>query len=203
MKHSPAPLLSVALAFALACAVLVSGASAARADAGSCSLSEAASKHEPAQPAASEAQKPNPYVAPTAPTDAALAGLKPNPYASLTVVPSRQSATSHRAEWIVGGLGATALVGGIVTNVMARNRMSDCGHLADQGQLSSASNACDSAHTYVLASRTLFVVAGAAALLDGLLIWRDAAFTKASGEGNSLSLMVYPGGGGLMTHGRF
>jgi hypothetical protein len=103
----------------------------------------------------------------------------------------------------VGGTGAAALVGGIVTNIMARNRLEDCGHLAKQGEPTSASSACGSAKTFVLVSHTLFVVAGAAAILDGLLIWRGTASTKASDEANSVSLMWYPGGGGLMTHGRF
>jgi hypothetical protein len=79
---------------------------------------------------------------------------------------------SHLTEWVIGGVGAAALVTGIVLNVKARSKMDDCSSLSSQGLDKSANSACDSARPLAYTSYALFGVTAAAAIVDSILLIR-------------------------------
>jgi hypothetical protein len=131
--------------------------------------------------------RPEPVAAP--PTVTARAGAR-----EPSSAPSAMGAT----EWVIAGVGAAALVAGIVFNVGARSKMSDCRSLADQNKLTAARDACDAAKPFAYTSYGLFGAAGAAAVLDLVLV-----LSKPSGSDEKVGLSVVPGGAALTLGGRF
>jgi len=106
--------------------------------------------------------------------------------------------------WVVGGVGVAALTTGIITNIIARNDMSTCTSQADKGNLASAKSACDSAKPAAYTSYAMFGVAGAAAVVEGVLLYRVwAGGGGDSSADTSVSLGWLPGGLSLSARGRF
>jgi hypothetical protein len=151
-----------------------------------------------------------PVVTPTTPTVAKPApvtepplDLKPTPPPSepVLVEKSRHGSDSMSAlklaPWIVGGVGVVSLATGVVLNVAARNKMSDCRELAqDDARREAATAACDDAKPRAYASYALFGVAAAAAITDGVLLF----LTHEPGERR---LAASPLPGGALLSGRF
>jgi hypothetical protein len=100
-------------------------------------------------------------------------------------------------EWIIAGVGAAALVAGVVFNVGARSAMSDCRALAMGNKITEARDACDRAKPFAYLSYGLFAAAGAAAIIDVTLVLGKNQPVERVG------MMVVPGGAGLSAVGRF
>jgi hypothetical protein len=105
--------------------------------------------------------------------------------------------------WVVGGVGVAALATGIITNIIARNDMSTCNSQAADGNLATAKSACDSAKPAAYTSYAMFGVAGAAAVVEGVLVYRIWSSGAASSGDTSVSLGWLPGGLSLSARGRF
>jgi len=112
---------------------------------------------------------------------------------------------SHTTEWIVGGVAGAALVGGIVTNLVARSKMSACQADANNGNYLTANGECNSARTPAYTSYVLFGVAGAGIALDAVLILlhRHSEESSSGGDDSSVGFMLLPGGGGISARGHF
>jgi hypothetical protein len=109
----------------------------------------------------------------------------------------------HILEWAIGGVGVAALTVGIVTNIVARNYMSDCNAKAkNTATLPQAESACNSAPPYAYTSYAMFGIAGAAAVAEGILLYRLWSSSESSSD-TSLSLGWMPGGLSLSARGRF
>jgi len=134
---------------------------------------------------------PPPPPAPESPRAAPTVTASAAPPAS---APSAMGAT----EWVIAGVGAAALVAGVVFNVGARSKMSDCRSLADQNKLTAARDACDAAKPFAYASYGLFGAAGAAAVLDLVLV-----LGKPSSSDERVGMALVPGGAALTFGGRF
>jgi hypothetical protein len=115
---------------------------------------------------------------------------------SAPVEPAHESAMGTR-EWVIAGVGAAALVAGVVFNVGARSAMSDCRELAKGHNFSGARDACNRAKPFAYLSYGLFVAAGAAAIVDVTFVLGKQTPVEHMG------LLVVPGGGGLAASGRF
>lgn len=115
--------------------------------------------------------------------------------------PSEPRSSYHILEWSVGAAGVVALTVGIITNIMARSSMNTCNNKADVGALAQAKSACDSAKTEAYTSYAMFGVAGAAAVVEGILLYR--LWSKSDSSDTSLSLGWTPGGLTLGARGRF
>lgn len=107
--------------------------------------------------------------------------------------------------WVVGGVGVAALTTGIITNIIARSDMSTCNSKADSGDLAQALSACNSAKPVAYTSYAMFGVAGAAAVAEGVLLYRVWAKSGGgdSSDDTSVSLGWLPGGLSLSARGRF
>ena len=106
--------------------------------------------------------------------------------------------------WIVGGVGVAALTTGIITNIIARGDMNTCNSEADAGHLATAKASCDSAKPAAYTSYAMFGVAGAAAAIEGVLLYRLwAGGSSDSSADTSVSLGWLPGGLSLSARGRF
>jgi hypothetical protein len=110
---------------------------------------------------------------------------------------------SHTAEWIVGGVAVAALAGGIVTNLVARSKMSSCQADANHGLLATANSECNAARPMAYTSYALFGVAGAGIALDAVLIILHRTGGESSDDDSSVGFMLLPNGGGLSARGRF
>lgn len=104
---------------------------------------------------------------------------------------------SRIAAWVVGGVGVAALATGIVTNILARNDMDTC------NSKGGPNSACDSAKTAAYTSYAMFGVAGAAAAVEGVLLYRIWARGRSASGDTSVSLGWMPGGVSLSARGRF
>lgn len=100
-------------------------------------------------------------------------------------------------EWVIAGVGAAALVAGVVFNVGARSKMNDCRSLAGENRLAAARDACDAARPFAYTSYALFGAAGVAAVADLVLIWGRRNETE------RLAVAPLPGGLALSWGGRF
>jgi outer membrane biosynthesis protein TonB len=109
---------------------------------------------------------------------------------------------SHLIEWIVGGVGAAALVGGIATNLAARSKMSTCEAEATKGRLDTANKQCNAARPLAYTSYALFGVAALGAAVDATLLL-VRGISSSSSDDSSVGLMLLPGGGGLSARGKF
>lgn len=148
---------------------------------------------EPVPPEPTPEVKPEPIEPPPMP--------KPEKPVRISTEPSEPSSSHHILEWSVGGAAVVALTVGIITNVMARNSMDTCNSEANRNNLASAKSACDSAKTKAYTSYAMFGVAGAAAVAEGILLYR--LWSKSDSSDTSLSLGWTPGGMTLGARGRF
>jgi hypothetical protein len=143
-----------------------------------------------ASPAASTtapplAPRPAPAPAPTIESDA-------QPHHRLSLM-ARMGTT----EWVIAGVGAAALVSGVVFNIGARAQMSDCRDMARANNIVGARDACDRASPFAYTSYALLGAAVAAAIADGVLIWTKPA------PNSTMSMVPLPGGGMLAASGHF
>lgn len=116
--------------------------------------------------------------------------------------PKEAPSSNHILEWSIGGVAVAALTVGIITNVLARNSMDSCNSKADRGDLAQAKSSCDSAKTEAYTSYAMFGVAGAAAVVEGILLYRLWSKSDSS-DSTSLSLGWTPGGLTVGARGRF
>jgi tetratricopeptide (TPR) repeat protein len=136
-------------------------------------------------------------VAPIAP----LAGT-PSP------APEGPAASPHphrTAGLVVGGGALVALGAGVVLNVMARSKMSDCFSQWKAKMSSSALDTCDDAKPLAYGSYALFGVAGAAAVVGGVLLLWTPEPGGASDDAPEVALApaLLPGGAALVASGHF
>jgi hypothetical protein len=112
---------------------------------------------------------------------------------------------SHTWEWVVGGVTVAALVGGVVTNLIARAKMDTCRTDANNGLYATANDECDAARPMAYTSYALFGVAAAGAALDTILIIlnRSGGESSSGGDEAMVGPLLLPNGGGLVARGRF
>jgi hypothetical protein len=159
------------------------------------------------EPAATEpgatAENPEEGVAPPPEKPEKPLPIEPPPY--VTERAGGGGSASRLLVWVVGGVGVAALGTGIITNIIARNDMDTCVKKADGGYLAQAKAACDSAKPAAYTSYAMFGVAGAAAVVEGILLYR--VWSRSSGgessDDTSVSLGWLPGGLSLSARGRF
>lgn len=115
-----------------------------------------------------------------------------------------EAAPSHTWEWVVGGATVAALVGGIVTNLVARAKMDTCKTDAKNGLYATANDECNAARPMAYTSYALFGVAAVGAALDTVLIILNRRGGESTvEEGYTYGLLLLPNGGGLTARGRF
>jgi hypothetical protein len=114
-------------------------------------------------------------------------------------------APSHTLEWIVGGASVAALLGGVVTNFIARAKMDTCRTDANNLQFAKANEECNAARPMAYTSYALLGVAAAGLALDTVLIILKRTGDGDSGDDDSdtVGFLLVPGGGGLTARGRF
>jgi hypothetical protein len=118
---------------------------------------------------------------------------KPRP-----VEPVAQEGTGMgTTEWIIAGVGAAALVAGVVFNVGARSAMEDCRTLAETKNIAGAREACDRGKRFAYLSYGLFGAAGAAAILDLTLVLSKRPAVETVG------VVLVPGGATVAARGTF
>ena len=151
-------------------------------------------EHEAASAPVATPVVPRPAPASEPPID-----LKPAPSSEPALVERAPAPSSGGAmkvvPWVVAGAGVAALATGIVLNVSARGKMSDCRSLAAAGKLDDSNSACDAAKPRAYTSYALFGVAAAAAIADGILLLM-------SDDKKSSSVSAAPLGDGAMVTGR-
>jgi hypothetical protein len=146
------------------------------------------------EPATTEAQ-PEVPVAPPKPEK--RIPIEPPPY--VTEPSGGGLGGHHLAEWIVGGVGVAALTTGIILNIVARSDMSTANSTADYTK---SNDAWNSAKTEAYTSYAMFGVAGAAAAVEGWLLYR-LWFGGDRSADSAVSLGWVPGGVSLNARGRF
>jgi len=153
------------------------------------------------------AEAPAAAATPEPPQDALTPPPEPKPADIVQRPPEPEpepEAPSHVVEWVVGGVAVGALVGGIVTNLIARAKMDTCRTDSTNGFYSRANTECDAAKPMAYTSYALLSVAGIAVAADAvLLIVRGVRSSSSSEEDSSVGLMLLPGGAGLSARGRF
>ncbi len=106
-------------------------------------------------------------------------------------IDEKPAATNYRtAAWIVYGGAGVALVGGLITNLMARSKMDTCNSLykKDPSNISPAEAACSDAKPLAYMSYGLFGLGAAAAVVGTVLVLRPT-------ESSEVALNLSPGGG--------
>jgi len=149
------------------------------------------------EPAPAE-EKPEPITPPPVEEPPARP-VRHEPVTGVTERVGGPGGSHHILEWSVGGAAVVALTVAIVTNVMARSDMTTANNAKDYN---SANSAWDSAKTEAYTSYAMFGVAGAAAAVEGFLLYRLWSHSDSSSD-NSLSLGWTPGGLTLNARGRF
>jgi hypothetical protein len=110
----------------------------------------------------------------------------------------------HTLEWVIGGASAAALVGGIVTNFIARAKMDTCRTDADNGFLKKANSECDAARPMAYTSYALLSLAAAGIATDAVIIYlKRRGGGSDSDEEAYLAPVLLPGGAGVLARGRF
>jgi hypothetical protein len=133
--------------------------------------------------------------------------------------PEPEGPPSRVLEWTIGGVAGVALLTGIVLNLAARGKMSNCENDATVRdadgnliRLGTANEECNAARPLAYTSYAMFGVAAAAAVTDALvLILRNSGSSSSSygdeasdySDEPSFGFVVLPGGGGLTARGRF
>jgi hypothetical protein len=160
---------------------------------------------EPTPPAETAAEEPIPEPTP----DVLTPPPEPKPADVVQRQPEPQpepEAPSHKLEWVIGGASAAALVGGIVTNLIARAKMDACRtDAASDDTLGRANDECNAARPMAYTSYALFGVAAAGVVTDAVLLILHRRRGEASYEDDdaSMGFLLLPGGGGLTARGRF
>ncbi len=167
----------------------------------------AAAQAAPAvDPAPLPAEPPTETVATEPPPDVLTPPPAPKPadvaYES-TEPETEPEVRSRKLEWIIGGVSVAALVGGIVTNVIARAKMDTCRTDAGNGLLDTALEQCNAARPMAYTSYALFGVAAAGIATDAVLLILRRDRSDDSDEQASIGFLPVPGGGGLLARGRF
>jgi hypothetical protein len=106
-------------------------------------------------------------------------------------VAEQPSPTDYRmAAWIVYGGAGFALVGGLITNLMARSKMDTCNSLyrKDPNNIGTAEPACSDAKPLAYLSYGLFGLGAAAAVVGTVLVLRPT-------ESSEVSMSLMPEGG--------
>ena len=149
----------------------------------------------PTEPAATE---PQPEVPLAPPKPERRSPIEPPPHVN---EPSGGGwlGGHHLAEWIVGGVGVAALTTGIILNIVARSDMSTANGATDYNK---SNDAWNSAKTEAYTSYAMFGIAGAAAAVEGWLLYR-LWFSDERSTDSSVSLGWLPGGVSLNARGRF
>ncbi len=101
--------------------------------------------------------------------------------------------------WVVTGVGAAALVSGVLLNLSARGKMDDCRSLAKQGSLAAAGSACDDAKPRGYASYALIGLAAAALAADVVILLSGTEHPTEP----ALSLAPTAGGAAAVWRARF
>jgi tetratricopeptide (TPR) repeat protein len=109
--------------------------------------------------------------------------------ASESVTATSPAANSYRtAAWILYGGAGAALVGGLVTNLLARSKMDTCRTTYVDSGRSAAESACSDAKPLAYVSYALFGVSAAAAVVGTVLVLHPT-------ESSEVALNVLPQGG--------
>ncbi len=130
--------------------------------------------------------------------------------------PEPEAPPSRKLEWVIGGASAAVLLGGVVFNLAARSKMSNCqndaavtdGH-QNPTRLGTASDECNAARPLAYTSYVMFGVAAAGAVTDALLLILRGSSSSGSSSGPTddtpppVGLLPLQGGGGLVARGRF
>jgi hypothetical protein len=124
--------------------------------------------------------------------------IEPPPHVTQPVPEARES--SRIAEWIVGGAAVAIFAGAWIPNFMARSDMSKANSTTDVNVSRSAWN---SAKTEAYWSYALFGVAGAAAVVEAVLLYRLYSNGSDSSSDTSVGMGWTPGGLTLSARGRF
>jgi hypothetical protein len=146
---------------------------------------------------------------PTTPTEPPPDVLTPPPLPKPAEVVHKEpepepEAPSHTMEWIVGGASIAALLGGVVTNFVARAKMDTCRTDANNLQYAKANEECNAARPMAYTSYALMGVAAAGLALDTVLIILKRTGGDSGGDDSgNVGLILVPGGGGLTARGRF
>ena len=137
----------------------------------------------------------------------------PPPAVTKRPEPEPERPISRTPEWVVGGVAAATLVTGIILNVEARNKMSNCQTDATRtdangnpNRLGAANSECEAARPLAYWSYAMFSLTAAAAVTDALLLLlRNHGGGSSSGSGDeaSVGFAPLPGGGALTARGRF
>jgi hypothetical protein len=152
-----------------------------------------------------------PKAAPPAPppaTPPAVAPAPPSPPPLPPGAPTDPASGAHArrtAAFITGGGAVLALGVGVVLNVMARSKMSDCYAQWKASMTSSALDRCDDAKPLAYSSYALFGLGGAAAVVSGALFLSMPETSAAPDEAPEVALgpALLPGGAALVASGRF
>jgi tetratricopeptide (TPR) repeat protein len=156
----------------------------------------AAARPDPTRSSTGARPEPAPVEAATAPQRT----LSDEPMVHETQPVSKDEGGGGRVSplvYVLGGVGAAGLVGGIVLNIGARSKMDDCRNLASGGDLDGARSACDAAKPRAYASYALFGVAAAAAVADAVIL------VTASKHESHVSVAPLPDGALALARFRF
>jgi tetratricopeptide (TPR) repeat protein len=99
------------------------------------------------------------------------------------------------AAWITTGAGGVLVLGGVLTNVLARGQMDTCRSEYDQGNIPGAESACSNAKPLAYMSYA-FLGVGAAAVAAG-----TALFFVHPGESSEVGMNLLPEGGLALRYG--
>jgi tetratricopeptide (TPR) repeat protein len=127
-------------------------------------------------------------VQPPAQAQPAPQSLASAPQAEPVAAQSSSSNHYRTAAWIVYGGAGAALVGGLVTNLLARSKMDTCRSTYPNGGQAAAEPVCNDAKTMAYLSYGLFGVGAAAAVVGTVLILHPT-------ESSDVALQVLPQGG--------
>ena len=137
-------------------------------------------------------------------TGSPLPDLRPTPPEPTSAVtatappPEGPGLNLHPGVYVASGVAVASLVGGIVLNLQARDKMKECHSLAEKDP-AGADKACKAARPRAFTSYALFGVAAAAAAVDAFFIWTSLR----APETERLSLQLTGDGFSVGTRFRF
>jgi tetratricopeptide (TPR) repeat protein len=132
--------------------------------------------------------------------DAAMVPESPTSESGVSSATGQRQRNYRRIGWITAGGGAVLVLGGVLSNVLARGQMDTCRSEYKQGHQSAAESACSNATPLAYLSYGLIGV-GAAAVVTGAVLM----FVRPSAsEPDDVAVNVLPEGGlSLRWSGRF